>query len=184
MTLRKLIFWPHLITGSIAGTVVLIMSVSGSLLMYEKQIVDWADEREYKAAPPSPGVARLPVDALINAAYQSKGVVPSTLRLRSDPAALAMFTYGREGVLYVNPYTGAVLGTGCPKVRNFFHVVTDWHRWLGADGASRSTARAITGACNLAFLFLVVSGFYLWWPKKVDVAASETSHSFSRRAFR
>src|SRR5262249_7328639 len=25
--------------------------------------------------------------------------------------------------------------------------------------------RAITGACNLAFLFLVVSGFFLWWPR-------------------
>ena len=24
----------------------------------------------------------------------------------------------------------------------------------------------MTGACNLAFLFLVVSGFYLWWPRK------------------
>jgi len=26
-------------------------------------------------------------------------------------------------------------------------------------------ARAITGACNLGFLFLVMSGFYLWWPR-------------------
>ncbi len=27
-------------------------------------------------------------------------------------------------------------------------------------------ARAITGACNLGFLFLVVSGFFIWWPKQ------------------
>ena len=29
----------------------------------------------------------------------------------------------------------------------------------------------ITGACNLAFLFLVLSGFYLWLPRDLDVAA-------------
>jgi len=38
-----------------------------------------------------------------------------------------------------------------------------WHRWL-ATTDHRTVGRAITGACNLGFLFLVVSGFYLWWP--------------------
>ena len=43
----------------------------------------------------------------------------------------------------------------------------NWHRWLGAsgEGQGRTVGRAVTGACNLAFLFLVVSGFYLWWPR-------------------
>ena len=50
-------------------------------------------------------------------------------------------------------------------MRSFFRVVTDWHRWLGANGENRAIARAVTGACNLGFLFLVVSGFYLWWPR-------------------
>jgi len=44
--------------------------------------------------------------------------------------------------------------------------MTDWHRWLGASGGSRNTARAVTGACNLGFLFIVSSGVYLWWPRK------------------
>jgi uncharacterized iron-regulated membrane protein len=58
------------------------------------------------------------------------------------------------------------LGEGAKGVRGFFRVVTDWHRWLGASGANRATARAITGACNLGFLFIVASGIYLWWPRK------------------
>jgi uncharacterized iron-regulated membrane protein len=166
MTFRKLIFWPHLIAGCLAGVVVLIMSVTGTLLMYEKQIVAWADEREYRSGPPAQDAARLPIDSLINAAHQSKNALPSMVTLRSDPEAPALLSYGREGALYVNPYTGAILGSGSPKVREFFHAVTDWHRWLGAEGASRSTSRAITGASNLAFLFLIVSGFYLWMPKR------------------
>jgi uncharacterized iron-regulated membrane protein len=43
--------------------------------------------------------------------------------------------------------------------------MTDWHRWLGAGAENRSVGKAVTGACNLAFLFIVVSGLYLWWPR-------------------
>jgi uncharacterized iron-regulated membrane protein len=78
---------------------------------------------------------------------------------------------GREGILYLDPYSGAVLGEGSKGVRDFFHAVTDWHRWLGAEGDRRATARAVTGASNLAFLFLVMSGPYLWLPR-VWTAAS------------
>ncbi len=44
--------------------------------------------------------------------------------------------------------------------------MTNVHRWLGTPEKNRAIGRAITGACNLAFLFLVISGFYLWWPRK------------------
>ena len=83
--------------------------------------------------------------------------------IRAAPAALG---FGRESIVYLNPYTGEVLGEGSKGIRTFFRVVTDWHRWLGAHGESRAIARAITGACNLGFLFLVISGFYIWWPKQ------------------
>jgi uncharacterized iron-regulated membrane protein len=163
MTLRKLLFWPHLIAGTIAGAVILMMSVTGVLLMYEKQMISWADEREYRFAPQA---ARLAVEDLIRAVKASKGVMPSAVTLRSDPAAPAIFVMGRDGNLYVNPYTAEVLGSGSPAVRRFFRSVTEWHRWFGAEGDRRPAARAITGACNLAFLFLVCSGLYLWWPKR------------------
>jgi uncharacterized iron-regulated membrane protein len=77
-----------------------------------------------------------------------------------------MLSFGRESIVYINPYTGEILGEGAKGLRTFFRVVTDWHRWLGADAENRSIARAVTGACNLGFLFLVTSGFYIWWPKQ------------------
>ena len=45
-------------------------------------------------------------------------------------------------------------------------MVTDWHRWLGTEGESRDIGRAITGACNTAFVVMVVTGVYLWWPRR------------------
>ena len=50
-------------------------------------------------------------------------------------------------------------------MNDFFHVIVDIHRWLGAEGENRAMGRAVTGAANLVFLFLVVSGIYLWLPK-------------------
>ena len=43
--------------------------------------------------------------------------------------------------------------------------MTTWHRYLALEGASRATGRAITGASNFVFLFIVLSGMYLWLPR-------------------
>ena len=163
--LRKIIFWCHLPVGVTAGIVILIMCVTGVLLAYEKQITSWADTRGYRAAPPTPETRRLPVETLITKAREARGASPTSVTLNADPAAPAAMGFGRDTTLFVNPYSGVVLGEGSQKVRSFFRNVTDWHRWLGAKGENRNVARAITGACNLGFLFLVMSGFYLWWPR-------------------
>ena len=162
--MRKIIFWLHLVTGLIAGSVVMIMSVTGVLLAFERQMIDWAD-RDMRVSPPAPGAARLSIDALITSLRTAQPeAMPSGLTVRSDPTAPAAISLGRDRSVFVNPYTGAILGEGSQRARAFFHWVTDVHRWLGAHGESRAFGRAVTGACNLAFLFLVISGFYLWWP--------------------
>jgi uncharacterized iron-regulated membrane protein len=65
MTFRKISFWLHLCTGVAAGIVVLLMSVTGVVLTYEKQITAWAD-RHYRVTPPSSGVRHLPVETLLS----------------------------------------------------------------------------------------------------------------------
>jgi uncharacterized iron-regulated membrane protein len=169
---RKILFWCHLIVGVIAGIIVLIMSVTGVLLTYERQITYWADTRDYSVAPPSQGAQRLSAEALLASVREKlPDAEITTLTMRSDakaPAAIGFTVNGSpaQRTNFFNPYTGEFLGEGSKKVRDFFRLMTDWHRWLGAQGENRATARAITGACNLGFLFLVVSGFYIWWPKK------------------
>jgi len=172
---RKALFWLHLTVGVIAGLVILIMSATGVLLTYERQITYWADTRNYHVTPPSPEATRLSVETLLaraNEAYPGVAITTITLRAGStEPVAVGLAGNPGSGpgggrAVFIDPYTGAALGEGSKGVRDFFHVVTDWHRWLGASGACRNTARAVTGACNLGFLFIVSSGIYLWWPRK------------------
>jgi len=48
--------------------------------------------------------------------------------------------------------------------------------------ATSATARAITGASNVAFLFLVLSGMYLWLPRAWKWAAFKTRLLFNPKA--
>ncbi|MBO0726083.1 MAG: PepSY domain-containing protein [Blastocatellia bacterium] len=187
---RRILFWCHLAVGVVAGLVILIMSVTGVLLTYERQITYWADTRNYQVTPPSPEAARLSVEALLAKAREARpGVSITIVTLRSgvsEPVALGLAGDHGAGpgggrTIFINPYTGVVLGEGSNEVRDFFHVMTDWHRWLGSSGASRNTARAITGACNLGFLFIVASGVYLWWPRKRNWPQFKNILWFKRR---
>jgi uncharacterized iron-regulated membrane protein len=168
MTIRKALFWTHLVAGCIGGLVILIMSLTGVLLMYERQILANAERGAFRRAAPAAGAQRLPVEELLRIAGSQGASLPrdATLTLRADPREPAEISAGREGAVYYDPYTGQALGAPKTAWRPFFRQVTAWHRWLGAEGESRATAKAITGACNLAFLFLVLTGLYLWIPKR------------------
>ena len=165
--LRTLVFWLHLLTGVSVGIVVLIMSVTGVLLTYEKQMLRWADSRAIgqRAASPSPGSSHLGVAALVDRARAVSPGTPTAVTWRAGADAPVEVAYGRERTVFLNAYTGEVLGQGATGTRRFFRVVTDWHRWLGREGPRRPLGKSITGLANLGFLFIVVSGLYLWWPR-------------------
>ena len=168
---RTLLFWTHLAAGLFAGAVVLVMSVTGVLLTYEKQMIWWADTRNLAVTPPG-SAPRLPLDTLLERVHAAQpGRELATVTVRRDPAAPIAIAASGGAQLFVDPVTAHVLGTGDAGMRTFFRTMTDWHRWLGASGSSRSTGRAITGACNLAFLFLVLSGAYLWFPRRLSWTA-------------
>lgn len=140
------------------------MSVTGVLLTYQRQITAWADTRGLDGGPPAPGARRLPVDSLLARVRGGAGAATAvTWRAgRDTPVEVA---FGRERTLFVNAFTGAVLGEGSPRARAIFRATTGLHRWLAASEARRTVGRATTGAANLGFLFLVVSGLFLWWPR-------------------
>jgi uncharacterized iron-regulated membrane protein len=159
---RKVIFWAHLICGVVGGLVVFIMSITGVALTYEKQMLKWAESVEIEAPA---GQEHLGPEALLERVRLETGKAPSGITFSSSADDPARVLFGRESVA-VNPYTGQVVEEGDSKLGAFFDAMILWHRWLGQEGEGRAVGKAITGACNLAFLFIVVSGAYLWWPKK------------------
>ena len=164
MTPRQVLFWIHLTAGSVAGLVILVLSVTGVLLVYKRQVLNWAD-RSFQTTPAS-GAQRLPLERLLTKLQAEQGRTPAAITLRSESTAPLELDFGREPTLFVNPYTGQLLGEEPPKLRAFFSEVEDLHRWLGASPESRPSGRAITGACTLSFMVLLITGPFLWWPKE------------------
>ena len=86
--------------------------------------------------------------------------------MRRDPAAPVALTIGQGVIAYADPYTGRLLGRGDPGVRAFFR---ERHRLAPLAGGERrisdDAAAPSPAPSNLAFLFLVLSGAYLWIPR-------------------
>src|SRR5262245_63071 len=105
MKLRTVLFWMHLACGVVAGVVILIMSVTGVLLTYQRQITAWADMRGYRAEPAS-DAKRLPAEALIAKVKEARpDLTPTALVVRADRDAPASLTVGPGRQLFVNPYS-------------------------------------------------------------------------------
>lgn len=165
MTLRKFIFWLHLVAGLVAGIVILVMSATGAALAYEKEVIAWAERDAQRVTAPT-GVSQLPIDELIARARAARpDFQPTSVIVKSDPGAAVTLSLGRSGALYVNPYTGDVRSPEPTAWRSFMSTMVAWHRYIALSGDNRALGKAITGACNAAFLVLGVTGLYLWWPR-------------------
>ena len=156
--LRTGFFWFHLTIGSLAGLVILVMCLTGILLAFERQINAW-DASRYRVTT-SQNQPRIPLDRFLQSRRK-----PSMVTVRSDARAALEFVYGRGRTTFVDPYTGAILGQGSKSIRQFFSTIEKWHRTLGGDMRT-GIGRKITGAANLLFVFLTLTGPYLWWPRK------------------
>ena len=64
MTLGKIVFWLHLITGLAISIIILLMSVTGVILTYDHQVTNWA-HRNYRSQPHRLNSPPLQMDELI-----------------------------------------------------------------------------------------------------------------------
>tara|TARA_R110002049_G_scaffold118032_3_gene271904 strand:- start:2889 stop:4019 length:1131 start_codon:yes stop_codon:yes gene_type:complete len=178
--LRKVIFWSHLTVGVVCGLVILMMSVTGVLLTYERQILASAESAMHHE--PASAAEPLTTAELLAALQRAEpSFRPTSVTLDADPYAPAIISAGRSGRHFVDRYTGAVLPDSAAGARAFFSTITGWHRWFDVEGDKRATARAITGASNLAFLFILFSGIYLWLPPVFNKVAFRTRWAFNPR---
>lgn len=176
---RPVFFWSHLAAGLAGGVVILIMSVTGVALTYQKQMTTWADLRGLNGAPQG-STTRLSADSILAIVARSQDAKPTNIIVRSGENTPVEVGLPESKRMFLNAYSGEVLGTGSTSMRKFFRVMTDWHRWIAMSGESRAKGRAITGASNLAFLLLVLSGIWLWIPNNWTRVAFRNVLQFRR----
>jgi uncharacterized iron-regulated membrane protein len=158
---NRFIFWTHLICALLTAPVILMMSITGVLLMYEKQVVHYLER-----IPAPKNGANTRSFSLNDLLKGDQASVPRSITLSVDPAAPIVIGAGMRGPgLYLDPYSGQVIADPAAGTRRFFQLLTAWHRWFALADEHRGVGRMITGASNLVFLYLICSGLYLWMPR-------------------
>jgi uncharacterized iron-regulated membrane protein len=157
---RRILFWAHLSSAVTAGLFILVMSVTGVLLTYEHQMIDRAAHRNHIARDSDASL--LDADRLARIARENAGGGRPSLVFDADPTAPVTVTRGRDASLLLNPVDGLLIKDAAAGQREFFRVMTNWHRRLAGD--NNSTRAKLIDYSNLLFLFIVASGVYLWLP--------------------
>ncbi|HEX5747249.1 MAG TPA: PepSY domain-containing protein [Archangium sp.] len=119
ITLRKIIFWPHLVSGVITGIVIGIMSLTGAAIAFESELVDQADSANRKVQVPAPDAPRLSVDQLLARVKEARPKArPSGVTVYPEADSAVRVLTGRSEGVYVNPYTGEVREQGAKGWRS------------------------------------------------------------------
>ena len=183
--IRAVIFRLHLTVAIAAGLVILMMAATGVILASEELVTDLAERRYRVTEPAGDGGERIAPEELVVAAEAwGTGAEPpfaaTSIEYRAGPDAAVRVHAGRDRRVFVDPYTGEVLGGGLARLEGFFEGVNAWHRWVGFPNSAIRRGRAVTAVANLALLFLLLTGPILWVPRRVTRRAVAEGLIFRR----
>jgi uncharacterized iron-regulated membrane protein len=160
--MRKLLLNLHLYGTLIAGIFVVILGLSGSIIAFEAQLDRLFNSSLFDIAPQA--AAPLPLSKLAEAVQRRfpGGKVDGFVLAQHADTAHVAFINGTA--VFVNGYTGAILGTrrGPTLITRIHQIHT--HLLAGKVG------EMIVAGGGFVMLFLVISGVILWWKyKKVSI---------------
>jgi uncharacterized iron-regulated membrane protein len=159
--LRRAIFQAHLWSGIALGLYILLISVTGSVLVYRNEL--------YRAATPEPlslkgSGPRLTDDQLTAAAghlYPNYRVARIVRYTGPDRAVDVWLSQGGKlKKRMFDPWTGSDLGSTVPTAVWMVSTLLDLHDNLLAGPKGRE----VNGLGAVALLVLTVTGLVVWWP--------------------
>ena len=171
--LRKAIFQIHLWTGIGVGLYILVISVTGSILVYSSDLYRWATPPPLTIVPAG---SPLSDDQLKEAAHRAYPGYQVTRIVRFNSAKVAtdvsLEGEGRAKRRLFNPYTGQDLRDAVPFRIQLVSGLVDLHYNL----LSGATGRTLNGVGAAFSLVLGMTGLVIWWPGITKWRRSLTLH--------
>lgn len=164
MSIRKVLFWFHLIVGCSAAIFIFLMSFTGGLLTYERQMIHAGKQAEYPVI--ATDAKRLPLSDIKNIASTYPVERSLSIILRNEHNAPIVVRDGRRTLAYLHPVTGQKLAEPGKDSTLFWRKLRAFHRWLTLDGKFSDSGRWVNGIANAIFVLLAITGLYLWLPKR------------------
>lgn len=173
----------HLWLGLTGGIVIFIVCLTGTIYVYNSELVEWASPELYKVNEKRE--TRMPIDQLISQVENESGAKVSAVSIPANPSKTYILNIKREeknknagSILFVNPYTGTIQGNNKDegKMKTFMGYMFSLHRWLLLDKIekpiikgieNRQLGRYITGTATILFVIGCITGLIIWFPNKI-----------------
>ncbi|QDT55766.1 PepSY-associated TM helix [Caulifigura coniformis] len=161
-TYRTVWRW-HLYAGLLVAPILIWGAVTGALYVFVDEIEAWLDPDALYVA--EEGERKPFVELLETARAEARGDLLHSFSVNPDPRRTVSFfvasPHERSRSIYVNPYTAAV--TGVHHIHSgFFPLVRTLHRTLYMGTVGRVLMEL---TCSWGIV-LLLTGVYLWWPRK------------------
>jgi uncharacterized iron-regulated membrane protein len=169
VTLRKFWLKLHVYLGLFGGGIFVVMSLSGSLLVFYKSIDEWLNPVELK----SDGAGPLrPLNEIVTMAREAgpPGSVLDSIEWPSHRYGVFIAWHKAQSVtvdapkwiqVTIDPYSGVVLSRNREWGRYAVSFVYELHRSLLMD----MVGETILGFVAIFLLVSLGTGLYIWWPK-------------------
>ena len=163
---RQIWFQLHWFIGITAGTVLMVIGLSGATLAFREEILDALNPGVRKVAPRDQAMlAPARVAEAVARVHGDRRIATLTVFATPGTAARVIFApvagERRGDTIYVDPYTGAMQAP--LRGLEVFEWVDALHRWLLLP---REPGRAVAGTLALCLLGMAASGLYLRWPRR------------------
>jgi uncharacterized iron-regulated membrane protein len=188
LLLRKIAGKLHLWFGLAAGIVIFIISITGSIYVFQQEISSlWYKDILYTD---NTSGETLPVNTLWKNAqealpneeeivqgyiYKNPRTTWSFLAYKYDPAALTYFgNFVYYKWVYVNPHNGRITGIIDYKY-DFFNIIKyiHWSLLLKTE-----IGQPIIGWSTLIFVVMTITGIILWWPRNKNAVKQRLTLNF------
>lgn len=156
----------HWFVGITAGTLLMVIGLTGAILAFREEITDALNPGGRHVTPlDRPALAPPALLAAVQQAWPGRAV--GTLAVFNEPGAAARLIFApqpgqrRGDTVYLDPYTAQAL----PPLTGygFFDTVESLHRWLLLP---RAPGRIVAGVLAFMLLGLALSGLYVRWPRE------------------
>ncbi|MEP6962007.1 MAG: PepSY-associated TM helix domain-containing protein, partial [Acidobacteriota bacterium] len=159
--LRRALFQIHLWSGIALGLYVLLISISGSAIVFRNEIYRWADEGPRIVEVKGDKLSDEAMKAAARVVYPEDTVSFMWPGKQPDHATEIWLDHqGARNQRLFDPYTGKDLGPSVP----YAIQITAWFMRLHTDLLGEKPGREINGWMSVLFTALCITGLIVWWP--------------------
>lgn len=160
--LRKLILKVHLYIAMTAGAVIILLGLTGSIMAFEPEIDRLLHWDYYHINSGGPKLSLADLSGIVASTFPGEQITAYTVS--DSPNDAWQVWLEKSGRVYLNPYSGQILGVRSPKPE-FLDYVHQLHLRLAWRHRGDPGALIVSWA-GVALFLLSLSGLYLWWPVK------------------